>query len=47
MAKAIAEEHTGTVKAYNKPDGGACFDVIIPVVRHRDQLTKINNDSTN
>ena len=47
LAKAIAEEHNGTVKAYNKPDGGACFDVIIPVVRHRDQLTKINNDSTN
>ena len=45
LAKAIAEEHNGTVDAYNKPDGGACFEVIIPVVFHRDQLSKINNDS--
>ena len=46
LAKAIAEEHNGTVKAYNKPEGGACFDIIIPVVMPRDQLSKINNDST-
>ena len=45
LAKAIAEEHRGTVDAYNKPEGGACFEVIIPVVFHRDQLSKINNDS--
>ena len=47
LAKAIAEEHNGTVTAYNKPEGGACFNVIIPVVFHREQLSKINNDSTN
>ena len=47
LAKAIAEEHNGTVKAYNKPEGGACFEVIIPVVFHREQLSKMNNDSTN
>ncbi|SDX88039.1 Signal transduction histidine kinase [Ruminococcaceae bacterium YAD3003] len=46
LAKAIAEEHNGTVNAYNKPEGGACFNVTIPVLFHRDQLTKINNDST-
>ena len=46
LAKAIAEEHNGTVKAYNKPEGGACFDIIIPVVMPKDQLSKINNDST-
>jgi signal transduction histidine kinase len=45
LAKSIAEEHNGTVEAYNKPEGGACFDVIIPVVFHRDQLSKMNNDS--
>ena len=46
LAKAIAEEHNGTVSAYNKPEGGACFNVTIPVLFHREQLTKINNDST-
>lgn len=45
LAKAIAEEHDGTVKAFNKPEGGACFKVIIPVVVPREQLSKINNDS--
>lgn len=43
LANAIANEHGGTVNAYNKPDGGACFEVTIPVVKRRDQLTKINN----
>ena len=46
LVKAIAEEHNGTVEAYNKPNGGACFDVIIPVLFHREQLSKMNNDST-
>ena len=46
LALSIAEEHEGTVNAYNKEDGGACFEVILPVIKHRDQLTKINNDST-
>lgn len=46
LAKAIAEEHDGSIKAYNKAEGGACFEISIPVIRHRDQLSKINNDST-
>ena len=46
LALAIAEEHDGTVTAHNKPEGGACFEISIPVVRRRDQLTKMNNDST-
>lgn len=47
LAKAIAEEHNGYVRAYNKPAGGACFEVVIPTVKPRDQLSKINNDSMN
>ena len=46
LAKSIAEEHEGTVNAYNKEEGGACFEIILPVIKKRDQLTKINNDST-
>ena len=46
LAKSIAEEHEGTVNAYNKEEGGACFEIILPVVKQKDQLTKINNDST-
>ena len=46
LALSIAEEHDGTVNAYNKEDGGACFEVILPVVKQKEQLTKINNDST-
>ena len=45
LALAIAEEHDGTVTAHNKPEGGACFEITIPVVKRRDQLTKMNNDS--
>lgn len=46
LALSIAEEHEGTVNAYNKKDGGACFEVILPVIKQKEQLTKINNDST-
>ena len=46
LAKSIAEEHEGTVDAYNKEEGGACFEITLPVVKQKDQLTKINNDST-
>ena len=46
LALSIAEEHEGTVNAYNKEDGGACFEVILPVIKQKEQLTKINNDST-
>ena len=45
LALAIAEEHGGTVKAHNKETGGACFEIKIPCVKHRDQLSKMNNDS--
>lgn len=45
LALAIAEEHDGTVTAHNKPEGGACFEITIPVVKRREQLTKMNNDS--
>lgn len=43
LAQAIAQEHGGTINAFNKPNGGACFEITIPLVRKRDQLTKINN----
>ncbi|MBO4449635.1 MAG: HAMP domain-containing histidine kinase [Clostridiales bacterium] len=43
LAQAIANEHGGDINAYNKPDGGACFEVTIPLVKKRDQLTLINN----
>ncbi|MBR3247853.1 MAG: HAMP domain-containing histidine kinase [Clostridiales bacterium] len=46
LAKAIAEEHDGSIRAYNKDSGGACFEISIPAVRKKEQLTKINNDST-
>ena len=45
LALAIAEEHGGNVKAHNKEKGGACFEIIIPCVKRRDQLSKMNNDS--
>ena len=45
LALAIAEEHGGTVKAHNKDKGGACFEIIIPCVKRREQLSKMNNDS--
>ena len=45
LALAIAEEHGGTVKAHNKETGGACFEIKIPCVKRRDQLSKMNNDS--
>lgn len=49
LARSIANEHGGDINAYNKVDGGACFEITIPLVRKRDQLTKINNlrNSTN
>ena len=47
LAKAIAEEHDGSINAYNKDEGGACFEITIPVIKHREQLSKMNNDSTN
>ena len=43
LAQAIANEHGGYINAFNKPDGGACFEITIPLIKKRDQLTKINN----
>ncbi|MBO4450205.1 MAG: HAMP domain-containing histidine kinase [Clostridiales bacterium] len=43
LAKAIANEHGGDINAFNKVDGGACFEITIPLVKRRDQLTKLNN----
>lgn len=41
LAKAIAEEHNGSIKAYN--DNGACFEIILPLTNTKDQMTRINN----
>ena len=33
LCKAIVEEHNGTIRGYNIPEGGACFEVRLPVKR--------------
>ncbi len=33
LCKSIVEEHNGTIKGYNRPEGGACFEVRLPVRR--------------
>lgn len=50
LAKSIVEEHKGTIKGYNLKgdDGsvtGACFEIMIPLVTKKDQLTKLNQES--
>lgn len=30
LCKAIADEHNGSIKGYNRPEGGACFEVRLP-----------------
>lgn len=31
LTKMVAEAHAGTVKAYNRKEGGACFEIRIPI----------------
>ena len=38
LCKSIAEEHGGTIKGYNLPEGGACFEVRIPAKSSRSNL---------
>ena len=46
LAKSIAEEHNGTINAYNDPDnGGAVFEIRIPTAKCREQLSRLNNTS--
>lgn len=48
LAKSIAEEHNGTINAYNDPDkGGAVFEIKIPTAKRREQLSKLNNTNDN
>ena len=45
LAKSIAEEHKGSIIAYNKAEGGACFEMSIPLTTPKEQLTHANNAS--
>lgn len=45
LVKAIAEEHDGSVKAYNKEGFGACFEIEIPCASPNEQLSKINKSN--
>ena len=47
LAKSIAEEHQGSIVAYNIKDGGACFEMSIPMTKPKEQLTHANNESAN
>ena len=47
LAKSIAEEHNGNIIAYNMADGGACFEMKIPITKPKEQLTHANNESVN
>ncbi len=42
LVKAIAEEHKGNVKAYNKEGFGACFEIRIPCYSAETQLSDRN-----
>ena len=44
LAKAIVEEHRGRIIAYNKPEGGACFEIAIPLTQRIEQFTLINKN---
>ncbi len=46
LVKAIADEHGGTVKAYNG-DAGAVFEVSIPLFTPESQLSLLNKNSEN
>lgn len=45
LAKAIAEEHDGTIEAGNNPQGGAYFKIILPTIKPREQLSHKNNEA--
>lgn len=47
LAKAIAEEHQGTIEVSNKSEGGAKFTIKLPTVKALNQLTNINNNKEN
>lgn len=42
LVKAVAEEHKGSVKAYNKEGFGACFEIRIPCYEAETQLSDRN-----
>ena len=44
LAKAIVSEHGGRIIAYNKTEGGACFEIAIPLTEKIDQFTLINKN---
>jgi len=45
LAKAIAEEHGGTIEASNNPEGGAHFTITLPTIKPREQLSHKNNEN--
>ncbi len=44
LARAIAEEHGGSITADNKLQGGAVFVISLPVIKPKVQLSYINNE---
>ena len=44
LVKAIAEEHKGSIKAYNKEGFGACFEIRIPCESPNSQLSNTNKN---
>ena len=44
LARAIAEEHDGSITADNKTEGGAIFVITLPVIKPKVQLSHINNE---
>lgn len=44
LARAIAEEHEGSITADNKPEGGAIFVITLPIIKPKVQLSHINNE---
>ena len=44
LAKAIVEEHGGQIIGYNRPEGGACFEIALPLTERINQFTMINKN---